>query len=1042
MSIDIVFDSLVTYTDSVDSVETVVNPVNYVIKRKGFPQPLSIEKIYKRVQYLADNPTKLEGVNVKHLCDIIINKLEENIKTQIIDEFTADQSISMVMDHLDYGTLAGRIAINNHHKMTRTSFRDKMEELYLRNVHGMICSLISDKYYKFVLKNQRVIEEYIDYDRDYWIDYFGFKTLEKSYLLKVNGKVVERPQDLFMRTAIFTYMSDEYFNEENLEKIFKTYDLYSKKMFSQATPTWFNSGGLKPQLFSCFLLGSHDSQDGINKTYCDMGKISKWAGGLGVHVSSFRATGSLIRSTNGPAAGIIPIMQSYNACVRLYNQGGKRPGHAAMYIEPHHPDIFKFLMLKRNHGSDEVRARSLFYALWLSDLFMERLKNDDDWSLFCPDECPGLNDVWGDEYKRLYLRYEADGKAKEVVKPRDILSAAYDLMKEQGVPYIGFKDTVNRYNMQSNVGIIRSSNLCVSGDTLIWTDHGETPIKDLISARVHNVWNGTEFTPAVFAKTSDGQKVIKITFKEANMPNIHYFNEPRQVSITCTPYHEFVGYVGNNVDAEKIQAKDLKIGSYLKVYDLPDRTSPEWVVVNIEDLNDEQPTYCFHEPKNNLGTFNGIVTGQCIEIQLYSDDKNYAVCCLGNIVLPNYVRDTWSKQELELPIEQRRKLNDEFPVNPVIIYKEIVENAGNMVENLDKLLDKNYYPVIETVRSAFHTRAIGIGVQGLADVFLKCKIPFESPAAAEINKKIFEAIYYGALSRSNDLCYKIYKNIRKQIKDHGYVEWSPIPAHVLEKYPTLYSESLYLKYNRTYNNVNDVPKTIGAYPAYLENGGSPLANGKFHWELYDAKPSGMFDWESLREKIKVYGVRHSHVTAAMPTATTSQIMGYVESFEPYKSNIYMRKTQAGEFPVINKYLYNDLKLINYNLNKARDWLLVNDGSIQNMPNVPAEIKAKYKTAYEMKMKNIIHMARDRQPFVDQSQSMNLFFNRFTIDGHFYKCLMCAWESKLKTGSYYIRTKAASKAQNISIDPDVEREIYQSILRYGEDEEEEICTSCQ
>ena len=575
--------------------------------------------------------------------------------------------------------------------------------------------------------------------------------------------------------------------------------------------------------------------------------------------------------------------------MKLYNQGGKRPGHAAMYLEPHHPDIFRFLMLKRNHGSDDIRARSLFYALWLSDLFMERIEADENWSLFCPDECPGLNDVWGDEYKKLYLKYESEGKARETVKARDILEATYDLIKEQGVPYIGFKDNVNRHNMQNNIGLIRSSNLCA-------------------------------------------------------------------------------------------------------------------------------------------------------EITLYSDHKEYAVCCLGNMVLPNYVKDSWYEHELKEPEHLRRKLNHEFPENPIFAYEELVINTRKMVANLDNLLDKNYYPVIETARSSFRTRAIGIGVQGLADVFMKFKIPFESPAAIELNKKIFEAIHYGAVAESNDICYRIYKKIRKEINEKGYAEWSPIPNQVLEQYPDLYSEQLYINHNRIYNNVKDVPKTIGSYPAYLENGGSPLANRKFHWELYGAKPCGLFDWESLREKIAIYGMRHSHLNAAMPTASTSQIMGYVESFEPYKSNIYMRKTQAGEFPVINKFLYNDLRKINYDMNMAKEYLLVNDGSVQTMPNLPIELKALYKTAYEMPMKSIINMARDRQPFIDQAQSMNLFFNRFTYDGHFYKCILYAWKAKLKTGSYYIRTKAAGKAQNLAIDPEVEKQIQMNQLI--EQEEQEICTACQ
>jgi ribonucleoside-diphosphate reductase alpha subunit len=874
------------------------NKQYYVLKRKGHKQPVDRNKIKNRILYLVNQPFILTGIDIDHLCNNVVSKLEPNITTQMIDEFTAEQSILLIMDDLNYGILAGRIVINNHHKMTQTSFRDKMERLYLRkDMHGMPCPLISDKFYKFVLKNQKYIEGAIDYDRDYLIDYFGFKTLERSYLMKDRGTIIERPQDIFMRICIFTYMTDDYYDKGVLANIVAAYNLLSTKMICQASPTMFNAGGIRPQLFSCFVLGTSDSQDGINKTFSDMGRISKWAGGLGVHVSSYRATDSIIRSTNGPASGIVPIMKVYSDCMKLYNQGGKRPGHAAMYIEPHHPDIFRFLMLKRNHGADDIRARSLFYALWISDLFMERVEKNAEWSLFCPDECPGLNDVWGVEYTALYKKYEKEGRAREVVKARDILEAAYDLMKEQGVPYIGFKDTVNRYNMQNNIGIIRSSNLC-------------------------------------------------------------------------------------------------------------------------------------------------------IEIQLYSDANEYAVCCLGNIVLPNYVRDSWSAAELLEEPDNRRPLNDEFPLNPIIAYKEIAENAGVLVANLDRMLDKNYYPVIETARSAFRTRAIGIGVQGLADVFMKFRVPFESPAAAELNKKIFESIYYGALSESCNISYKIYKATRNEVREYGFCEVSPIPKQVLEAYPILKTELIYIKNYCRYSRVEDVPKTVGTYPAYLENGGGNMANGKFHWELYGAEPSGLFDWSSLRAKINEFGVRHSHLTAAMPTASTSQIMGYVESFEPYKSNIYMRKTQAGEFPVINKYLYRDLKNIGYDMDKAKNYLLINNGSIQALPNIPIELRALYKTAYEMKMKTIIAMARDRQPYIDQSQSMNLFFNRFTYDGHFYKYIMYAWKSGVKTGSYYVRTCEAVKAQNLSMDPDIERQINAATEAANKsrietsDIDGEICLACQ
>ncbi len=865
----------------------------YVVKRKGTTEQIDINKIIKRILYLVEYPSKLNGIDVLTLAQQVVRELRSGISTRDIDEFTADRSASMISQHLDYGILSGRIVINNHHKNTQNSFRDKIEELYLRkDFEGNSCPLISDSFYKFVIKNQKEIENYISYDRDYLIDFFGFKTLEKSYLLRVGGKIIERPQDLWMRVAIFVNMTNDFHDQDVLKNIFATYDLYSLKKICQASPTMFNSGGLRPQVFSCFLMQiKSDSLEGINETFNDMAKISKWAGGIGIHVSNIRATGSIIRSTNGPAAGLVPIMKMYNTCMCMYNQGGKRPGNAACFIEPHHADIFRFLDLKRIHGDDKLRARDLFYAVWISDLFMERVRDNKQWSLFCPNKCPRLNDVWGDEYKKLYERYESEGKAVEVVPAQSILYAIYESMKESGVPYIGFKDNVNRHNMQSNMGTIKSSNLC-------------------------------------------------------------------------------------------------------------------------------------HE------------------IMLYSDEKEYAVCCLGNMVLPNYVYDSWSVDEEKLPLKDRRELNHEYPTNPIIDYLELVNNTRHMIRNLDKLLDKNYYPVIETARSAFKTRAIGIGIQGLADVFMKFRVPFESPAAAVLNKNIFEAIHYGSVAESVEICRNVYKQLVRKVNNNGTATIYPIPEQVLNQYPELKNEELYKKYTKTYTNASDIPKMVGAYPAYLENGGSPLANGKFHWELYDAEPSGLFDWESLRGKIAVYGVRHSHVNAAMPTASTSQIMGSIESFEPFKQNIYMRKTQAGEYTVINKYLYRDMEQKGIDINLLKNYLMVNNGSIQHMPGISAEMKALYKTAYEMSQKSIINLARDRQPFIDQGQSMNLFFQNFTYDKHYFKVIMHAWKSGLKTGSYYMRTRAAASAQNLTLDPEVEKKIKESAQLPVQGDDEVICLACQ
>jgi ribonucleoside-diphosphate reductase alpha chain len=866
----------------------------FVIKRKGHREEVNFNKILKRIQYLILNPIPLNGINAIELTQQIIKELHNNISTTDIDNFTAKLAASLQIKHIDYGKLAGRIAINNHQKNTLNSFLDKMTLLYLRkDKQGKSCPLISNEFYKFVLKNQQKIEDKIDYSRDYNIDFFGFKTLEKSYLLKIDNQVIERPQDLWMRVAIFVHYTKDFYNQDILEQIFKTYDAYSNKLMIQASPTLFNSGLPYSQNFSCFLLGTEDSLEGINKTFDDMARISKWAGGIGVHISNYRATGTMIRSTNGPASGIVPILRMFDSCMNMYNQGGKRPGNAAIYLEPHHADIMLFLDLKRNHGDEKMRARDLFYAMWLSDLFMKRVENDEMWSLFCPDKCPQLNEVYSEEYEKLYTKYEQEGLANEKIPARKILKAIYDSMKETGTPYICFKDTVNKYNMQSNIGIIKSSNLCS-------------------------------------------------------------------------------------------------------------------------------------------------------EIMQYSNAEEYAVCCLGNLVLQNYVFDSWSSDELQISENQRRKLNHEFPINPIFDYKLLVDMAYQMTFNLDNLIDKNHYPVIQTARSCFLTRAIGIGVQGLADVFMKFKIPFESPSARQLNKNIFEAIHYGSLSASVEICRQIYKELRMKLSKNGEIEYSPFPEHILKQYPELKNSPIYIKYTKKFIKSNEIPKTIGTYPMFLENLGSPLSQSppQFHWELYgltSSDLSGLFDWESLREKIAIYGIRHSLLNAAMPTASTSQIMGSIESFEPYKQNLYVRRTQAGEFIVGNEYLFNDLKQLGFTIEDIKNNLIVSAGSIQHM-NINANIKALYKTAFEMQQKSLIEMARDRQPFIDQSQSMNLFFHPFEYDKQFYKALMYAWKNKLKTGSYYIRTRSASAAQNFTIDPEVEHKIQQTTSLYYESEP--ICKGCE
>lgn len=812
----------------------------FVIKRKGFRQEVNFDKIHARIKYLVHEPNELIHVNASQLTQRVIQSLYDGISTSEIDNYTANLSASLSVENREYSILAGRIVINNCHKNTLSSFKDKMNKLYLRKDNGgKICPLISNEFYKFVEKNQDIIEKKIDYSRDYTFDFFGFRTLEKGYLMRINDDIIERPQDLYMRVAIFIHMdTSNYKSVDAIEKIMETYDLLSLKYMIHATPTLFNAGTIRPALASCFLLGSEDSLEGVMKTATDCAIISKQAGGIGFHFSNWRSAGSLIRSTNGKSSGTVPFLRIFNDVARAFNQGGKRLGSFAAYLEPHHPDIMSFLNLRRNHGDENLRTRDLFLALWISDLFMERVKSDDKWSTFDPDECTGLADCYGEKYKALYKKYEDEGKSINTYRARDIWSAIFQLQKESGLPYMLYKDNVNKHNNQENMGIIKSSNLC------------------------------------------------------------------------C-------------------------------------------------------------------------------EITIYSDTEEYGVCVLGSICLPKFVIDRYSEKELadhEENNTELRKLNDEYPINPYIDYKDLARIAGIMCRNLNSVIDKNLYPCKEARKSTERGRPIGIGVQGLADVFYKFRIPFDGDYAKKINKQIFEAIYYGAVSMSTKLAKINYQKIVDSCKDESVK--------------------------------HDIPTTHGSYPAYLENGGSPIANGKFMWELYGLEEqylSGMFDWETVANHIKIYGMRNSLLTALMPTASTSHINGNIECFEPLTSNMYKRKVLSGEFIVINKYMVRDLANMGLWNADMINYLKMNGGSIQGIGGLPDEFKKIYRTAWEVPQKSIMDMAIGRQPFVDQSQSMNLFFQNYTFD-KFNSAQYYAWENKLKTGSYYIRTQSAVSAQKFTVTP--------------------------
>ncbi len=760
-----------------------------VQKRDGRLESVKFDKITARIEKLCYG-LDMRFVKPVEIAKRVIAGIYDKIPTTVLDELAAQTAAAMATTHPDYAILAARIAISNLHKETSKSFSNTMKRLYeyIDPKTGENAGLIAKDVYEVIRKNAALLDSTIIYDRDYHFDYFGFKTLEKSYLLRMNGKVVERPQHMFMRVAVGIHKDD-------IEAAIETYNLMSEKWFIHATPTLFNAGTPKPQLSSCFLLTmKEDSIDGIYDTLKQCAKISQSAGGIGLSIHNIRATGSYIKGTNGYSNGIVPMLKVFNDTARYIDQGGgKRKGAFAIYLEPWHADIFEFLELKRNQGAEELRARDLFYALWIPDLFMKRVEANETWSLFCPNEAPGLHECYGEEFERLYEKYELEGRARKVVKAQDLWFHILESQIETGTPYMLFKDAANRKSNQKNLGTIKSSNLCT----------------------------------------------------------------------------EIIEY-----------------------------TSPDEV----------------------------------------------AVCNLASLALPKYV------------------LNGRFD------HQKLYEVTKVVTRNLNKIIDINYYPVPEAERSNKRHRPIGIGVQGLADVFIMLRMPFDSEEARGLNKDIFETIYYAALEASMELAQK-----------------------------------------------------YGPYQTYE---GSPISQGIFQFDMWGVKPtSGRWDWEGLRQKILQHGVRNSLLLAPMPTASTSQILGNNECFEPYTSNMYNRRVLSGEFIVVNKHLLKDLIDLGLWNEKMREKIKAYDGSIQEIKEIPENIREIYKTAWEIKQKSILEMAADRGAFICQSQSLNVFvkepnFGKLT-SMHFY-----AWKLGLKTGMYYMRTQAAASAIKFTTDTNVLQEVQQ------------------
>lgn len=753
----------------------------YVIKRDGSKEEIAFDKILKRVKKLG---TEAElSINYTSLVMKIIEQLYDGIETSKIDELTAQHCASQITTHPDFGILASYIVISNLHKNTTPSFATTMELLYefFDNKKNKKKPLLSESFYENVVKNAKMYDDMIDYSRDYNIDYFGFKTLERAYLMSLNGVIVERPQHMFMRVAVVLHGDD-------LWAVKQTYDLMSHKYFTHATPTLFNAGTPRQQLSSCYLIGmEEDSIEGIYNTLKDCALISKYAGGIGLHIHNVRATGSHIHGTNGTSSGIVPMLRNFNETARYVDQGGsKRNGSFAIYLSPDHPDVEDWLDLKKNTGDENARARDLFYGLWVPDLFMERVKQNSKWSMFCPSICPDLSDLYGDEYKVKYEKYESEGKATKTVNARELWLKILDSQMETGTPYLLYKDAANKKSNQQNVGTIKSSNLCV-------------------------------------------------------------------------------------------------------------------------------------------------------EIIEYSDKNETAVCNLASIALSMFIN-----------------------LDKTFNYEKLHDITKVVTTNLNKIIDINYYPTEKTKKSNLRHRPIGIGVQGLADAFILMDIPYHSDEAKVINKNIFETIYHAAMEQSVELA-----------------------------------------------------KKDGKYETYE---GSPLSKGKFQFDLWNCKPSDRYDWDKLKKSVKKHGVRNSLLLAPMPTASTSQILGNNECFEPFTSNIYTRRTLAGEFIIINKYLIRELIDLGLWNTQVKDNIILNKGSIQQIEGISEHIKNKYKIVWEMPMKHLIDMARDRGIYVCQSQSLNLWVEDPTYNiltsMHFY-----AWEQGLKSGIYYLRRKPRHHPQQFTIEPD-------------------------
>jgi ribonucleotide reductase alpha subunit len=952
----------------------------YVVKRDGTREPVSFDKVLERIRKAA---TGLTGVNYTRIAQLVLAEIRDGIRTTELDELSARLAISYMTVHPDWATLAAQIIISNCQRSAPATFSAAMEELAsLMDVRGRSAPALADDVIAFIRANAPALDAMIQPANDFLLDYFGFKTLEKAYLMRGRDKqTVETPQYMWLRVAVGLWGCHHASEEaggsrspedvgnsgssrspedkeislaERLANIQETYTLMSQKAFTHATPTLFNAGTPRPQCSSCFLISmKSDSIEGIFDTIKECAQISKYSGGIGLHIHNIRAQGSHIAGTNGTSDGIIPMLRVFNNTARYVNQGGRRNGSFAIYLEPWHADVQQFLKMKSNTGSEEERARDLFYALWIPDLFMRRVESGGDWSLFCPHEAPGLADVHGAEFTELYERYEREGRARRAIPAQKLWSEILVSQIETGTPYLLYKDAANAKSNQKNLGTIKSSNLCVAPDTLVEIYGPDThdewhglplprsqtilPICDLDGQEV-TVWNGEGFSQVTVRKTGVSQQLLTVIVKQTFVDG-----HSRSVTLDCTPYHKFLLHANSSLaDCPRLAATDLRHGMRLCDHHTESGRIVQQEVVFVHDHGLVADTYCYTEHTNHVGIFNGIMTGQCTEIMEYSSPEETAVCNLASIALPFFVA----------------------PDNKSFDFIRLAAVTDRIVKNLNRVIDINFYPTPETRRSNMRHRPIGLGVQGLADVFARLGLAWETPEAAALNQKIFEVIYYAALHSSAKLAAK-----------------------------------------------------DGPYETYI---GSPASKGELQPDMWGLAPSDYktatsLDWATLRNYIKEHGLRNSLLVAPMPTASTSQILGYNECIEPFTTNIYARRTLAGEFTVINKYLVADLLAVGLWNTDLKDRIVAANGSVQGIAEIPEEIKARYKTVWEIKQKTLIDMAADRGAFICQSQSLNLFVADPTIaklsSMHFY-----AWKRGLKTGIYYLRTKSAVQAIKFTLDP--------------------------